>query len=243
MPGRQPTAADFPSNLTLAIIPPPASQAPVNVLILLHGLGDTNASFSSLARQLQLPETTCVSLQALTPLPFDLGGFHWGDDIIFDQTTGQMDLDTGFKKAIKVIREEIILKVLIDQCGYQPKEIILFGFGQGAMAALTAVSSMGEEIGGIVSIGGPLPASTVDKNTAAKNRTPILVLGGSSNTLITAEAVTPLRKMFEFVQCTKWKRNGDGMPRSREEMLPIMHFFSRRLRSRRGVPEGSVELG
>ena len=243
MPGQQPTAEDFPSHLTLSIIPTPASQVPVNVLVLLHGLGDTNASFSNLARQLQLPETTCVSLQALTPLPFDLGGFHWGDDIIFDQATGQMDFDTGFEKAIKVIREEIIQKILIKKCGYQSREIILFGFGQGAMAAMAAVSSMKEEVGGVVSVGGPLPASIVDQGTPAKNRTPILVLGGSSNSLITAEAITKLRKAFEFVEYTKWKKNGDSMPRSREEMLPIMHFFSRLLRSRRGVPEGSVEVG
>jgi hypothetical protein len=32
------------------------------------------------------------------------------------------------------------------------------------------------------------------------------------------------------------------MPRSREEMLPIMRFFARRLRSRGGVPEGAVEV-
>lgn len=245
MPGRQPTAADFPAHLNLAIIPPPASQAPVNVLILLHGLGDTNVSFSNLARQLQLPETTCVSLQGLTPLPFDLGGFHWGDDIIFDQATGQMDFDTGFEKAMKVVREEIIQKALIEKCGYQPREILLFGFGQGAMAALAAASPMKEELAGIISIGGPVPASTVEKmaSTPTKNRTPILVLGGSSNTLITAEAIAKLRKVFEFVEHTKWQRNGDGMPRSREEMLPVMQFFSRRLRSRRGVPEGSVELG
>lgn len=184
-----------------------------------------------------------MSLRALTPLPFDLGGFHWGGDIVFDQVTGQMDFDTGFEKAIKVIREEIIQKVLIEKCGYQPKEIFFFGFGQGAMAALAATSSMKEELGGIVSIGGPLPGSVVDKSTIAKNGTPVLVLGGSSNTLITAEAITKLRKTFEFVEYTKWNKTGDGMPRSREEMLPIMHFFSRRLRSRRGVPEGSVELG
>jgi hypothetical protein len=32
------------------------------------------------------------------------------------------------------------------------------------------------------------------------------------------------------------------MPKNREEALPMMHFFARRLRSQKGVPEGSVEL-
>jgi hypothetical protein len=32
------------------------------------------------------------------------------------------------------------------------------------------------------------------------------------------------------------------MPANRDEMLPIMQFFSRRLRSMKGVPAGVVEL-
>lgn len=63
MPGRQPTANNFPSDIHLTITPPPrSSPQPVNVLILLHGLGDTNASFTNLGKQLALPETTCISL-------------------------------------------------------------------------------------------------------------------------------------------------------------------------------------
>ena len=45
------------------------------------------------------------------------------------------------------------------------------------------------------------------------------------------------------VEYHKWDRAGDGMPRNRDEMLPIMRFFARRLRSRKGVPEGSIEVG
>jgi predicted esterase len=44
---RLPIKADFPSSLTLDIVPPSSGSA-VNILILLHGLGDTNASFITL---------------------------------------------------------------------------------------------------------------------------------------------------------------------------------------------------
>ena len=114
MPGRLPTTSDFPSNQVLSITPPPASQKPVNVLVLLHGLGDTNESFSNLGKQLSLPETVCISLQAPTPLPFDLGGFHWGDDIIFDQSTGQMEVDTGFLKSARIVGQEV--RRLLSSC-------------------------------------------------------------------------------------------------------------------------------
>ena len=156
-----------------------------------------------------------------------------------------MDFDTGFTKITKIIALDIIKDTLLDECGYQSREILLFGFGQGGMAALAASTLLSQELGGIISIGGPFPLSKFgdDFSTTTKNRTPILVLGGSSNTLITETPVTKIRAVFEFVEYHRWNKTGDTMPRSRDEMLPIMQFFARRLRSRRGVPEGSVEIG
>ena len=240
MPTRLPIRSDFPSALNLTITPAPASAPQLsNVLILLHGLGDTSASFANLGKQLALPETVCVSVQAPTPLPFDLGGFHFGDDIEFDSATGQMDFDTGFSKIVRILKRDIIEKGLIENGGSKPREIMLLGFGQGAMAALATASSISDELGGVISIGGPLPASTSAKDV----KTPVLVCGGSSNTLITRTAVEKIKTAFKSAEYHKWNRAGDSMPRDRDEMLPLMGFFARRLRSQRGVPEGSVEVG
>ena len=241
--GQQPNTKDFLNNIELTITPPPSiSPHPVNVLILLHGLGDTNASFTTLGKQLALPETTCISIQAPTPLPFDLGGYHWGDDIIFDHSTGEMESDTGFDKARRTIGNEVIQDVLISKCGYKARDIFLFGFGQGAMAAVATILAMHSlgEFGGIVSISGPVPASSLEIASASK--TPICVLAGSSDTLITKSALTNLRRCFEKVTYRKWQRAGDGMPKDRDEMYPIMRFLASRMRSQSGVPEGSVEI-
>jgi len=239
MPTRLPTASDFPSYLHLTITPPPKSSPQLtNVLILLHGLGDTNASFTNLGKQLSLPETLCISLQGPAPLPLELGGFHWGDDIQFDQSNGNMEFDTGFAKTVRTIKHDVIKGSLIGNCGFKLREIMLFGFGQGGMAALAAAASITEELGGIISIGGPL----LSPSAAKQVHTPTLVLGGSSNTLITKSAITSLKAAFQNVEYQKWNKVGDGMPRSREEMLPIMRFFARRLKSRKGAPEGSVEI-
>ena len=244
MPGRQPTTNDFPSNIQVTITPPPStSPQPVNVLILFHGLGDSKASFTRLGEQLALPETTCISVQAPTPLPFDLGGYHWGDDIIFDQSTGQMEFDTGFAKASQIIWEDVIQDGLVSKCGYKVRDIFLFGFGQGAMAAVAAAlfSNDVEDLGGIISVGGPVSTSSLKASSASK--TPIFVLGGSSNTLITKNALDNMKRCFESVTYHKWDKSGDGMPRNKDEMYPIMRFLATRMRSRRGVPEGSVEIG
>lgn len=241
MTGRLPTAEDFPPHLTLTITPPPQQHSPVNVLILLHGLGDTDSSFAKFAAQLSLPETCCISLRAPTPLPFELGGFHWGDDIVFDPATGAMEFDTGFSKAMGVLGHTIIKEGLMKECGYQSRDIMVFGFGQGGMAAIAVTASLIEELGGAISIGGPPPASIA--SFPEKRKTPILVLGGSSKTLVNRSVIDSLKKQFQGMDYHKWSKAGDGMPSNREEMLPIMRFFARRLRSRKGVPSGSIELG
>jgi predicted esterase len=82
-----------PCSLTCAA---PASQPPTNILILLHGLGDTNASFTRLGQQLNLPETACIALQAPNALIMDIGGFQWGDDLVMDQRNGELDMDASY---------------------------------------------------------------------------------------------------------------------------------------------------
>ena len=243
MPARQPTTDDFQSSIHLIITPPPStSRRPVNVLILLHGLGDANGSFTNLGKQLALPETTCISLQAPTPLPFDLRGYHWGDDIIFDQSNDETELDAGFEKAGKIIGQDVIKDVLKDKCGYKPRDIFFFGYGQGAMAAMAAVLFMNNlgEFGGIISIGGPMPKSCLNVQNAS--RTPICVVGGSSDTQITKSALADIKMCLEDVSYHKLERPGDGMPTNREQMYPVMRFLARRMRSRSGVPEGAVEI-
>jgi predicted esterase len=65
----------------------------------------------------------------------DLGGFHWGDDILFDSNTGGLDSDAGFRETLALLTQ-LVDEVLVAKCGYKYREIVLLGFGQGGMAAL-----------------------------------------------------------------------------------------------------------
>ncbi|KAF2021229.1 alpha/beta-hydrolase [Aaosphaeria arxii CBS 175.79] len=243
MPGRLPTKSDFAQSIELSITPPPSGQPATNVLILLHGLGDTNAPFTKLGQQLSLPETACIAVQAPAPLPFDLGGFHWGDDLIFDQNTGVMDMDTGFKKATTVIKDGVIYDGLIGKCGYKGREIMIFGFAQGGMVALQVAAELDDnELGGVVGIGGFLSLSLPLKALEKKSKTPALVCKASKASAVSDSAISRMKDAFEFLEVKEWNKRGDGMPSNREEMMPIMQFFARRLRSTRGVPAGSVEI-
>jgi predicted esterase len=244
---RLPTKSDFPPSIHLDIITPPKEDPPLNILLILHGLGDTETPFATLGRALNLPYTACISIRAPSPVPAlftgsDAPSFHWGDDILFDQSTGEIDLDAGFTKATAMLWEQVVSGVLFEKCHYQPRDVMILGFGQGGMVALQLAALKPEiEFGGVIPIGGRLPSSS--SSTGSKAKTPVLVLGGSRSTQVTRSAVDVLKARFGEVEYVKWVKAGDSMPANREEMVPIMRFFARRLKSRAGVPEGAVELG
>ncbi|KAM3417194.1 hypothetical protein BST61_g5454 [Cercospora zeina] len=249
--GRLPAIADFPQKVTLDIVPPPSNDAPTNILLLLHGLGDSHASFTNLAQQMNLPETCCISIQAPQTL-LDLGGYHWGDDIIFDNSSGGIDADGGFTQASALL-QILIREILLEKCEFRLREILLLGFGQGGMAALSTAVAIDQahqakdptlvELGGVMSIGAGL-ASHAPASMDPKCRTPVLVCCGSDDggSIVTRDAEHKLKRVFQHVEVERYARSGDAMPGNREEMLPIMHFLSRRLRSVKGVPEGAVEI-
>ncbi|EAW12695.1 alpha/beta hydrolase [Aspergillus clavatus NRRL 1] len=255
-PKKPPSPPDFPSTLTVTITPPSSSSssrpspapAPPNILLLLHGIGDTAAAFTSFGRALNLPETAVVTVQAPTPLPFDLGGFHWGDDVSFDSSTGNLDMDAGFTRTTTLMVNELIEGVLVGKCGYALREILVLGLGQGGMAGLVAAREIAVRAGrggeaalsGVISIGAPYPLS--GSTVGAKSRTPVLLVGGREPSAVSDGAVRRTKEVFEFVEVHRYARKGDGMPRNRDEMMPVMQFFARRLRSWQGVPEGSVEI-
>lgn len=172
------------------------------------------------------------------------GHHHWGDDLLIDSNTGDLEHDAGFSKIATLLAEDVIKKILIVNCGFKAREIFILGYGQGGMAALATVRSLGPgiELGGVISIGGPLPASCMLVN-GEKARTPMLLLGGAKGLVARSNGVARTRGAFENVEYVQWKKGDDGMPSNREEALPMMQFFARRLGSRKGVPEGSVEVG
>lgn len=238
-PSKLPTSSDLPAALHAVFH---STAKPTNAVLFLCGLGDASENFSTFARALNLPETLCITLQGPTPLPLPLpDGFHWGDDLLVDQSSGDLDPDAGFSKSTRLLTEEVIEGVLISKCGFKPREILLFGFGQGGMTALATAKEIKGELGGVISIGGRIPSSCMLIN-GPKKATPVLLLGGSKGSLASGDAVKSTKGTFEHVEHHQWKKADDSMPKNREEAWPMMQFFARRLRSQNGVPEGSVEL-
>jgi predicted esterase len=184
--------------------------------------------------------------------------FHWGDDLRLDERTGELEEDSGFEKARGVVMGKLVGEVLVGRCGWRLEDILLFGFGQGggfalglgSMARVPAEVSgrvvdvteredgqeeeeggLGKTFKGIVSIGGALPPSMVPTvSRREKSKTPVLVCAGRESEAVDEDAEERLREEFEKVRVVRWRRGDDGMPRKREEVLPLMEFFAERLR-------------
>jgi predicted esterase len=240
---RIPEPEDFPKDLVVTINPPPNDKPAENILILLHGLGDTHSPFAALGKNFNFPETACLAVRAPSMLPFNNNQYHWGDDLIFDSSTGDLDMEADFTTTHKLFKT-IVDDVLVGKCGWSKRAIFFIGFGQGGMVALDVASRLPTaegEYGGVVSLGGPLPTTAPSPHPKAK--TPIMVMGGEKNSAITEGVEARIKNVFEFVEVVKWRgKKGDGMMQNQEEALPMMRFMARRLRSKAGIPAGAVEL-
>lgn len=142
--------------------------------------------------------------------------------------------------------------MLLGECGFAARDVHFLGYGQGGMAALAVVEAWpGVEFGGVIAVGTGIAGSKSAMGEVkryvsflavgeGKARTPVLVCGGSSGTMVTAGVVRDVKERFNAVEYVKWDRSGDGMPRVRGEMMALMRFWGRRIRG--PVPEGMEEV-
>lgn len=252
-------------DVTVALHFPSPPEATTAIMILFHGLGDSEASFASFARNMNLPGVLAISVRGISPLPPTLLGepldsgpprhFHWGDDLNLSTHADGLDADPGFTKAADLVVSRLIVDTLVEKCGWELADILLFGFGQGGSLALGLASKVREgprieevkddnagrtaetpkAFKGVVSIGGALPASMIPTLSGrSKSKTPVLVCHGRLCEAVDEDAVDVLRQEFSDVREVKWKKGDSTMPSNREEMLPIMQFLAERLRSGSG---------
>jgi predicted esterase len=257
MPPRIPTEADFEplkSTLPHALQFPSPREATTSILILFHGLGDHETPFASFARNLSLPGVLAISIRGTSPLPaYMLEGLetspiphsHWGDDLLLDEATGDIDPDPGFERAGRLVMDKLVRQTLLEKCGWEMSDIMLFGFGQGGSVALGLAAQLGaghkgvdisegeeendggKAFKGVVSLGGLLPKSMVPSGGAkqGKRKTSVMVVQ------LDKEEVEAVEEEFADVKVVNWKRKQMSMPQEREEVLPLMHFFADRLNS------------
>ncbi|KAJ3985834.1 hypothetical protein F5890DRAFT_1564612 [Lentinula detonsa] len=235
-------------------IPLPFSYTPSddgtdeNLLVLLHGLGDTHVPFAKLGRQLKLPQTAVLALRAPEKIPFLYEeAYQWYPS--FDHLGDLIDRPNPTPTL------DILSKVfshLIKDCSWPTDRIHLFGFAQGGSVALEFGIKFWREqradsesslpvssLGSIVSISGPLLSYPT---ISSSSPTPVIAVyrPPPAEPSLSPADLTALKKAFSSVREAKLVAKGPGMPSSKEEWEPIMRFWSERL-SRRQV-EGLYEV-
>ncbi|EKM57227.1 uncharacterized protein PHACADRAFT_208338 [Phanerochaete carnosa HHB-10118-sp] len=225
-----------------------------NLLILLHGLGDTHKPFGRLGRSLKLPQTATLALRAPELIPYLYEeAYQWYES--FDQL-GDLIQNPNPTPALALMSS--VLKHLTVECAWPAERIHLFGFAQGGTVAaefalhwwrtelertkLVAADAPDREpraLASVVSVCGPLLSfSTV---LARPCPTPVFVAHRPSpaESAMPPNALSSFKKGYSEVKDVSLGR-GEGMPRSRDEWEPIMRFWSERL-SRRQM-EGLYEV-
>ncbi|KAL0077520.1 Alpha/Beta hydrolase protein [Phycomyces blakesleeanus] len=181
---------------------PSSDGIDLNLLILLHGLGDTKTPFSALGPKLNLAQTATIAVQAPQPVPYMEDSYQWFPS--FDFLTGNLlppsnpERMKGMLRTRKWMAE--LLQHMVSVCGFAPSNIFFFGFSQGGSVALDTVL-FGDipNLGGVVSISGYLlEEQEKEKKVGTGYGGYILVTQGEKDGLVGSKASA--EKKFKAIQ-------------------------------------------
>uniref|UniRef100_A0A7S4MZG0 Phospholipase/carboxylesterase/thioesterase domain-containing protein n=1 Tax=Guillardia theta TaxID=55529 RepID=A0A7S4MZG0_GUITH len=214
---------------------PPGSS---NLLILLHGLGDSHEPFLSFGKKLELPKTSVMALRACDSLPLAMG-FSWfpvfeadGNMIVPSRTEERRT--RGLKSTLDKL--EVFLRRVWQQEKFKPKSTFIFGFSQGAIVAVNAGLRM--NLGGVVGVSGSLIQEQHDSSwpppPGGKSSTPMLLTHGVADERVSitkARACRDRLRGWVEEETMEWKEynKGHDMVRQQEEVRDLMSFFARHL--------------
>lgn len=209
----------------LAFTYTPSPTVDTNLLILLHGLGDSRAPFARLGTQLQrtLPQTAVLAANAPRRVPLlDEDAWMWWDS--FD-ALGEIVRDPDPRSALAALAA--LLAHLVD-CGWPPARIHLFGYAQGGSLALETLVHVRStwELGSAVSVAGPLLSLPT---FAPPLQTPVLLITREPPRAAAAAAAAAARRAFAHLTTHTY---GPGGMVAGAEWPDVFAFWARVLAHR-----------
>ncbi|KAF9086281.1 hypothetical protein BGX23_009008 [Mortierella sp. AD031] len=225
-----------------------------NLVVFFHGLGDKiEPNFVKLAQSLQLPQTAAVCIQAPTPVPYlEEEGYQWFPS--FNNFTGELLGPESPERLLQVkqlIRPELVkfLKHCVDYCGFNSRNIVLFGFSQGAEIALDLAAFGGMNLKAVISIAGYFMEESQNSPAAVSPlTTKVMVVQGDKDA---SRTVKEAKERMKSIQRVFGKGNveqrivpgmGHGMPRDEPGWRPLMEFFANNLEHRQIALENMADV-
>lgn len=208
-------------------------------VIILQDDSEAESSLHKLALRLQkeLPESVFILLHALQPSSSDKDGMRHAHQAAVEDGGA----DTGFLKESRSILVDIIKKGLVLKCRFAPRNIVILGHCQGGTAALAAATSWGEiEFGGVISVGGSIPAAR-PQISAIKAKTPALILSGPLGN-IDNTALGQIQEQFTYVESDIRRACNDDIPEAKDIGI-LLDFFAYRLRGEEWTKQAVISFG
>jgi predicted esterase len=211
-----------------------------NLLILLHGLGDSHKPFSKLGQTMAIPQTACLAISAPVALPFD-NSFSWfpafqddGEVIPPSETyLGDTRRIEGLVETRRLLKKVIAAMVTL---GFKHECIFLLGFSQGGTACLDFIAHTDKALGGACIIAANfLPELLLDEASKAAEGTPVIMLHGEKDDVVplvqARETLTTYKKLRPTASAKLIVIPGKGhsMIGSTDEMQALMTFLAERL--------------
>lgn len=125
------------------------------LLLLLHGLGSNEQDLISLAPYL---DNRFLSVSVRAPIVLQLGAYSWFN-IEFTPAGSFVDIKQAENSRLDILK---FLDQLQQHEVFDPKQVYLMGFSQGAIMSLSLALSTPERFTGVVAMSGRLPDITSD---------------------------------------------------------------------------------
>lgn len=191
--------------IVASIIPQKAKERVEHIIIVLHDLAGNEHTLREFAElHLRPKNTACLLLRGVSTVAGKENSYQWEDN-----------LDT-FLRTSRLILGEVISAFLISKCkcNFPARKIIVFGQGEGAMAALaTFLEWERVKFRGLICVGGQLP-SHFALSEGFKSKTAVLLLGGTLG-MTTPVAKNRIEQKFSYVDFDLKEGKYDALPRGK----------------------------
>lgn len=153
---------------------PPAGGKPDSLIILLHSSDGDGENMLLVAKALApaFPHTVFVAPDGIMPSMLTPGEFEWYHRIMGDN---KKTLEPKIQPAVSFVKNFIAQQM--KRYRMEPSQVVVMGYSQGGVVALSAVPQLDEKIAGIITFA----AYLVGNPQMARQHPPVLMTHGTDD--------------------------------------------------------------